>query len=103
MGHPPDRQKEHHEIAIQMGSIADGTALDVPSAAFRVLKSRFDAHPPSIDFDEFASRRQVGNHDPDLFIAWFPTDGQGGRKAMLLPDQGLAVPLKTFFGEKLSS
>src|SRR5437588_12785419 len=102
MSHPPDRQKEHHQVPIEVVNLTDGTAFDVPPSTFGVLKSGFDAHAPPIHLDELASRRPVGNHHPDLFIAWFPTDRQRGGKAVLLPNQRLAVPLETFFGHKLS-
>src|SRR5437879_5664418 len=103
MSHPPDRQQEDHQIPVEVVNDADPTALDIPPSAFHILKRGFDAHPPSIDLDELSGGRQVRNHHPDLFISRFPTDGQGGRKAVLLPDQCLAVPLETFSGEKLSN
>src|SRR5260370_13749426 len=102
MSPPPDRQKEHHQIPIEVVDVTHPTALDVPPSTFGILKSGFDAHPPPIHLDELSRRRPVGNHHPDLVIAWFPTDSQRGGKAMLLPNQRLAVPLQTFFGHKLS-
>src|ERR1700694_3710686 len=102
MSDPPQRQKEDHQIAVEVLNLTDATAFDVPPSAFGVLKGGFDAHAPPIHLDELSSRRSVGNHHPHLFIAWFPTDRQRGGKAVLLPNQRPAVPLETFFGHKLS-
>jgi hypothetical protein len=103
MSDPPDGQKKHQQVPIEVISITDCTALYIPSSTFGILERGFDAHPPPIYFDELASRRQVGNHDPDFFISWFPTDSQRGGKAVLFPKQCFAVPLEPFFAQKLSS
>src|SRR6266566_3879073 len=102
MSHPPQRQKKHHQIAIEMVRIAELAAFNVPPSTFGILKSGFYPHAPSIHFDEFSRGRQIRNHDPDFFIAWLPTDRQGGSKAMLFPNHPFAVPLLPFFEHKLS-
>src|SRR5260370_8700333 len=85
MSPPPDRQKEHHQIPIEVVDVTHPTALDVPPSTFGILKSGFDAHPPPIHLDELSRRRPVGNHHPDLVIAWFPTDSQRGGETGPLP------------------
>ena len=101
MSHPPDGQKEDHQIPIEMVNVTYPTALDVPPSAFQILKRGFDAHPPPRDLDELSGGRPVGNHDPDFFLAGFPTDGQGSRKAVLFPNQGFPVPLQPFSANHL--
>src|SRR5260370_21663307 len=91
MSPPPDRQKEHHQIPIEVVDVTHPTALDVPPSTFGILKSGFDAHPPPIHLDELSRRRPVGNHHPDLVIAWFPTDSQRGGKTRPPPTQHISV------------
>src|SRR3989442_14585489 len=102
MSHPPDRQKEHHQIPIEVVDVTHPTALDVPPSTFGILKGGFDAHPTPIHLDKLSRRRQIRKPHPDLFISWFPTHAQRDRKAVLLPNQRPAVPLETFSGDKLS-
>ncbi len=103
MRDPPDSQKEHHQVTMQMADLRDRTALDVPAPAFSILKGRFDPHAPAIDLDQLPRGRAIRNDDPDFFIARFPTESQRGGKAMLLPDQGRTIPLLAFFFDQLSS
>src|SRR5216683_1066164 len=102
MRDPPDSQKEQHQVTMQMAGLRDRAALDVPATTFGVLKGGFHTHTPSIDLDQLAASRQIGNHDPHLLIARFPAHRKPGGKAMLLPNQGRAVPLLTFSGHELS-
>src|SRR6266699_1477470 len=103
MRDPPDSQKEHHQVTMQMADLRDRAALDVPAPAFRILKGRFDPHAPAIDLDQLPRGRAIRNDDPDFFIARFPTERKLGGKAMLLPDQGRTIPLLAFFFDQLSS
>src|SRR5262249_56552681 len=72
---PPDGEKQDHQVTIEVGNLADRTALDVPASAFGILKRGFHPHAPAIDLDELATSRQIGDHDPDLLVTWFPADG----------------------------
>src|SRR5215813_5366927 len=96
MRHPPDSQKQDHQVAIEVGSLEDRTALDVPTPAFGILKGGFHPHAPAIDLDQLAASRPIRDHDPDFFITWFPAHGKFSLKAVLFPDQSRTIPLLTF-------
>ncbi len=102
MRHPPDGQKEDQQVAIEVAQHPDGAALDTPTSAFGILKGRFHPHAPAIDLDQLATSRPIGDHNPDLFVAWLPAHSQRSFKAVLLPNQGGAVPLLTFSCDELS-
>ena len=89
-------------MPIEVGYLGDRTALDLPTPAFGVLKRGFHSHPPAVNLDQLAASWQIRDHNPDFFVARFPAHWKFGRKAMLLPDQGGAVPLLTFSCDELS-
>lgn len=102
MRHPPHGQKEHHQVTIEVADHRDRAALDLPASAFGILKGRFHPHAPAIHLDQLATSRQIGDHHPDLFVARFPAHSQRSCKAVLLPNQGRAVPLLTWACDELS-
>ena len=44
MGHPPQRKQQREQEPIQAGAVGDTSGLEVPAAAFAVLKGRLHAH-----------------------------------------------------------
>src|SRR5205823_9233500 len=58
--------------------------MPAPLPPFVVLKPSFNPGTQAIPRAVHLLRRQVGDHDPRLFIAWLATDEQGAIQTVLL-------------------
>src|SRR5437660_3728721 len=89
---PPDGQKEREQQAIQMSRLLNPAGLDVPTAAFAVLKGGFHAHAPGIFLNLSTPSSLITDEQPRFLTAFVPHQAHVGFQHVLLPHAGLAIP-----------
>src|SRR5215471_10759912 len=102
MGHPPYRQEQRQEPAIQPSTVSDMTGFQVPAAALALLKGGFHACATGVLGDPLTPCRTIRDQEPAILIRWLPHGTQMGLQTLFLPKLDAPAPRLSWFGDELT-